>query len=428
MDFMTTKEAVKKWNISERRIRQLLQDGRIEGAVKNGNSWNIPVDAVKPVDKRVIKAETINFIIDLDESYFDEVDKLKKELDSKRPIPKETLRSLEESINLEWTYNSNGIEGNTLSLHETQVVLEGITVGGKSIKEHLEAINHEKAILYLNELVKEDNPITEWNIKGIHQLVLKDIDDENAGRYRRENVTIKGATHIPPDYLKVPELMEKLVLNYENWNDFHPIIQAALLHGELVKIHPFIDGNGRTSRLLMNLDLMNHGFNPVIIKKGDRLEYYETLDKAHTTSDYTDFIKLITKLEIEILKKMEVFTKEVFEYYNGIINTISSKYMNLEITNYDCNINMNKNIFGYCKPNTITINLSKLIRFFMCSYDILYDYNSKLRYINIIKINILYIIIHELYHSDQIIDVNKYTIDNEYKNYIENQCNLFTYN
>ena len=167
----------------------------------------------------------------------------------------------------------------------------------------MEAINHEKAILYLNELVKEDNPITEWNIKGIHQLVLKDIDDENAGRYRRENVTIKSATHIPPDYLKVPELMEKLVLNYENWNDFHPIIQAALIHGELVKIHPFVDGNGRTSRLLMNLDLMNHGFNPVIIKKEDRLEYYETLDKAHTTSDYTDFIKLITKLEIEILKK-----------------------------------------------------------------------------------------------------------------------------
>lgn len=231
------------------------------------------------------------------------MDKLKKELDSKRPIPKETLRSLEESINLEWTYNSNGIEGNTLTLRETQVVLEGITVGGKSIREHLEAINHEKAILYLNDLVKENNPITERNIKSIHQLVLKDIDNENAGRYRRENVTIKGATHISPDYLKVPELMKKLVLNYENWNDFHAIIQAALLHGELVKIHPFIDGNGRTSRLLMNLDLMNHGYNPVIIKKEDRLEYYEALDKAHTTGDYTDFVKLITKLEIVMLRK-----------------------------------------------------------------------------------------------------------------------------
>lgn len=303
MEFMTTKEAVKKWNISERRIRQLLQEGRIEGAVKNGNSWNIPVDAIKPVDKRVIKPDSAEFIIDLEDSYFNEVDQLKRELDNKRPIPKETLRSLEESINLEWTYNSNGIEGNTLTLKETQVVLEGITVGGKSIKEHLEAINHEKAILYLNDLVKENNPITEWNIKSIHQLVLKDIDNKNAGKYRRENVTIKGATHIPPDYLKIPELMEKLILNYENWNDFHPIIQAALLHGELVKIHPFVDGNGRTSRLLMNLDLMNHGLNPVIIKKEDRLEYYEALDKAHITSDYTDFIKLITKLEIEMLNK-----------------------------------------------------------------------------------------------------------------------------
>jgi Fic family protein len=300
---MTTKDAVKKWNISERRIRQLLQDGRIEGAAKNGNSWNIPVDAVKPGDKRIIKVQTIDFIIDLDENYFDETDKLKKELDNKRPIPKETLRSLEESINLEWTYNSNGIEGNTLTLRETQVVLEGITVGGKSIKEHLEAINHEKAILYLNDLVKETNPISEWNIKGIHQLVLKDIDDENAGRYRRENVTIKGAAHIPPDYLKVPELMEKLVLNFENWDSLHPIIQAALLHGELVKIHPFVDGNGRTSRLLMNLELMNQGYNPVIIKKEDRLEYYEALDKAHTARNYTDFIKLINRLEIEMLKK-----------------------------------------------------------------------------------------------------------------------------
>lgn len=303
MEYMTTREAVEKWNISERRIRQLLLEGRIEGAVKVGKTWNIPIDAVKPVDKRIIKPDDNNFIINLDNHYFDEVDRLKKELDSKRPISKATLESLRESINLEWTYNSNGIEGNTLTLRETQVVLEGITVGGKSIKEHLEAINHEKAILYLEDLVKDKQPITEWNIKNIHQLILKEIDNKNAGRYRRENVTIKGATHIPPDYIKVPELMEKLILNYETWNKYHPIIQAALLHGELVKIHPFVDGNGRTSRLLMNLDLMNNGYNPVIIKKENRLEYYEVLDKAHTTGEYTDFIKLVTKLEIEMLKK-----------------------------------------------------------------------------------------------------------------------------
>lgn len=303
MEFMTTKEAVEKWNISERRIRQLLQDGRIEGAVKVGNSWNIPIDADKPVDKRTIKPGDNNFTIDLDDNYFDEVNSLKKELDSKRPIPKETLKSLRESINLEWTYNSNGIEGNTLTLRETQVVLEGKKVGGKTIKEHLEAINHEKAIIYLDELVKDNKPITEWNIKNIHQLILKEIDNENAGRYRRENVTIKGVTHIPPDYIKIPELMEKLILNYETWNKYHPIIQVALLYGELVKIHPFVDGNGRTSRLIMKLDLMNHGYNPVIIKKENRLEYYEALDKAHTAGNYTDFIKIINKLEIEMLNK-----------------------------------------------------------------------------------------------------------------------------
>lgn len=303
MEYMTTGDAVKKWNISERRIRQLLTEGRIEGAIKIGGNWNIPVDAEKPLDKRIMKPDNNNFIIDIDENYFDEVDKLKEKLDNKRPIPKETLKSLKETINLEWTYNSNGIEGNTLTLRETQVVLEGITVGGKTIKEHLEAINHEKAIIYLDDLVKDNKPITECNIKNIHQLILKEIDNENAGRYRKENVTIKGATHIPPDYIRIPELMEKLILNYATWNKYHPIIQAALLHGELVKIHPFVDGNGRTSRLIMNLDLMNNGYNPVIIKKEDRLKYYEALDKVHTTGNYTDFVKLINKLEIEMLNK-----------------------------------------------------------------------------------------------------------------------------
>lgn len=303
MEFMTTKEAVQKWNISERRIRQLLQDGRIEGAVKVGNNWNIPIHSNKPVDKRSFKLNNTEFKFNLPDNYFDKVDELNKRLNSKRPISKETLKSLKESINLEWTYNSNGIEGNTLTLRETQVVLEGITVGGKSLKEHLEAINHEQAILFLDDLIEDKEPITEWNIKNIHQLVLKKIDDDNAGKYRNENVKIKGATHIPPDYLIVPELMGKLIINYEDWKKYHPIIRAALLHGELVKIHPFVDGNGRTSRLVMNLSLMNSGYLPVIVKKEKRLEYYNALDKAHTTGDYTDFVKLVNELEIEMLNK-----------------------------------------------------------------------------------------------------------------------------
>jgi len=303
MEYMTTKDAVKKWGISERRIRQLLQDGRIEGAIKMGNNWNIPSYANKPLDKRNIKIEDNKFIFNLENNFFDTVDQLKKELDSKRPLPKDTLRTMQESINLEWTYHSNGIEGNTLTLRETQIVLEGITIGGKTVKEHLEIINHEKAIYYLQTIVSDKNSIAEWNVKNIHSLILKNIDDKNAGTYRLSNVVIKGAKHIPPSYLIVPQLMEKLILKYKLWNNYHPIIRASLLHGELVKIHPFIDGNGRTSRLIMNLDLMNSGYSPVIIRKEQRLEYYEALDKAHVTGDYTDFVKFITELEIEMLEK-----------------------------------------------------------------------------------------------------------------------------
>lgn len=302
MKYISTKEASNNWGISERRIRKLLQEGRIDGAIKIGNSWNIPIDSFKPIDKRYsIKSDVFNFR--LEDGFFDELDSLKEKLDSKRPISKNTLKSLKEAVDLEWTYNSNGIEGNTLTLRETQIVLEGITVGGKSVKEHLEAINHQQAIYFLEELVHDDNPISEWNIKNLHGLILKDIDNDNAGRYRKENVIIKGASHIPPDFLMVPQLMGKLIIDHVEWDKYHPICKAALLHGELVKIHPFIDGNGRTSRLVMNLDLINSGYLPVVIKKEDRLRYYDALDKAHTTFDYLDFIKLIRDLEIEMLKR-----------------------------------------------------------------------------------------------------------------------------
>lgn len=301
MNFMTIKEASEKWDISERRIRQLIQDGRILGAKKIGAAWYIPNDAGKPIDKRV--KEEIEFKIDLSEDYFKEVDEKLTKLNSKRPLSKEATESLQNAINLEWTYNSNGIEGNTLTLKETKVVLEGITIGGKSVKEHLEAINHENAIEYLEGLTKDKSEISEWNIKGLHQLILKGIDDDNAGRYRNHNVIISGAKHRPPEYIKVPELMEKLMMNYDEWDKYHPIIRAALLHGELVKIHPFIDGNGRTSRLIMNMELMRSGYVPVIIKKDNRLKYYEALDKAHTTGDYTDFVKLVTEAENEMLDR-----------------------------------------------------------------------------------------------------------------------------
>ena len=238
---MQIKEASKKWNISERRIRKLIQEGRIEGAKKIGTTWNIPDDTNKPIDKR--EKNEVKFIINLPYDYFKEIDEKLEKLNSKRALSKKAMESLQRAINLEWTYNSNGIEGNTLTLKETKVVLEGITIGGKSVREHLEAINHENAIEYLEVLLKEKGEISEWNIKLLHQLVLKGIDDTNAGKYRNQNVFISGAQHRPPDYIRVRELMEKLIINYGKWDKYHPIIRATLLHGELVKIHPFIDEN-----------------------------------------------------------------------------------------------------------------------------------------------------------------------------------------
>ena len=152
----------------------------------------------------------MDFSISLCSNFFEEIDEKVKQLQNLRPFSENTMKSLRESNILDWTYNSNAIEGNTLTLRETKVVLEGITVGGKSVKEHLEAINHKYAIAYLEELVGEKSGISEWNIKNLHQLILKGIDDENAGRYRNENVIISGGTHVPPDHTKISEKLLKM--------------------------------------------------------------------------------------------------------------------------------------------------------------------------------------------------------------------------
>lgn len=227
---------------------------------------------------------------------FEQIDQKKALLDEKRPLPNYTLKSLREKLLLEWTYHSNAIEGNTLTINETKVVLEGITVGGKTMREHLEVINHRDAITYVEGIVKNGEPLSEWQIKNIHRLILKGINDEYAGVYRDQQVFISGVKHVPPAPLLINEQMDKLINWYEQETDhLHPITRGAMLHVIFVGIHPFIDGNGRTSRLLLNLELMKEGFPPIIIKVENRLQYYETLDKAHTEKDYGDFIQLVAK-------------------------------------------------------------------------------------------------------------------------------------
>ena len=237
------------------------------------------------------------------------IQKKKEQLDAARPLPKHTLRTLQEKLFLEWTYNSNAIEGNTLTLNETKVVLEGVTVGGKTLREHLEVINHRDAIRYVEEIITNQEPLSEWQIKNLHRLVLKGIDDTYAGVYREEQVFISGVKHVPPVALLIQDKMEDMVDWYQNeGSNLNAIERGAVLHAVFVGIHPFIDGNGRTARILLNLELMKDGYPPVVIKVENRLAYYEALDKAHTTNDYCDSISLV---EAEVEGSLDLYLQAI---------------------------------------------------------------------------------------------------------------------
>ncbi|MBA3705928.1 MAG: Fic family protein, partial [Bacteroidetes bacterium] len=213
-----------------------------------------------------------------------EIDKIKSKLDKFRPFPKEQLKNLEQYFKVEYTFESNRIEGNTLTLQETALVVEkGMTVSGKSMREHLEAINHAEAVDFIMEVVKSKEPLTERLVKDIHAIVLQGIDKENAGAYRKVDVRISGSKHLPPSHYRLPELMEAYIFFYKkNRKKIHPVLLAADMHEKLVAVHPFVDGNGRTSRLVMNLILLQNGY-PIANISGEqinRLAYYNALEQV----------------------------------------------------------------------------------------------------------------------------------------------------
>ncbi|KWQ04669.1 cell filamentation protein Fic [Acinetobacter harbinensis] len=238
---------------------------------------------------------------------FETIDSLKNKLDAQRPLSPSIIKNLQEDLILRWTYHSNAIEGNTLTLLETKVVLEGITVGGKALREHFEAINHRNAIYYVEDIIKKEEPFSEWQIRNIHQLILKNIDDENAGRYRQQNVLISGATNTPPDYTLLNDKMAQFIDWYNTEADLiHPIARAAKVHADFVGIHPFIDGNGRTSRLLMNLELMKAGYPPCVITVENRLAYYEALDQWMASGQTEFFNQLVADAVLEGFRPYQV--------------------------------------------------------------------------------------------------------------------------
>jgi Fic family protein len=277
---MTVKQAAEKWGISDRRVRVLCSKGKIVGAYQEGRGWKIPVDAEKPSDGRYKSKESI----------ISQIDRKKRELDNRRPLTEGEVARLNEEFIVEYTYNTNAIEGNTLTLRETDLVLRGLTIDKKPLKDHMEAVGHKEAFEFVTELVKENTPISEYIIKQIHYLVLADKKDDR-GVYRRIPVRIMGAQHEPVQPYLIEPKMEQLLREFTESTE-HIVTKLARFHIEFEGIHPFIDGNGRTGRLLVNLELMKAGYPPIDIKFTDRIAYYNAFDEYHIKHNLSAMEKL----------------------------------------------------------------------------------------------------------------------------------------
>jgi Fic family protein/DNA-binding Xre family transcriptional regulator len=213
-----------------------------------------------------------------------------------------------QALETEYTFESNRIEGNTLSLQETELVInQGLTISGKTMQEHLEAINHADAIAFIKQLAKKRTRITERDLLQIHNLILRGISQTQAGRYRTVQVMISGSNHNPPNPFQIREAMDDFFDWYnKEFSRMHPVLFAAEAHLRLVSIHPFIDGNGRTSRLLMNLHLLQNGYC-IANLKGDntsRLNYYKALEEARSNGNTDAFRNLIAQHAHGALERM----------------------------------------------------------------------------------------------------------------------------
>lgn len=288
--YMTVRQAAEKWGLSDRRVRILCAEGKIPGAFQEGRGWKIPVDAFKPADGRFKSAESL----------LDRIDREKAELDACRPLTEGEVARLTEEFIVEYTYNSNAIEGNTLTLRETDLVLRGLTIDKKPLKDHMEAIGHKEAFDFVRELVQNHVPMTERVIQQIHYLVLAD-KKEDRGVYRRVPVRIMGAQHEPVQPYLIQPRMEQLMAGYAESTE-HIVRKLARFHIEFEGIHPFIDGNGRTGRLLVNLELMKAGYPPIDIKFKDRLAYYNAFDEYYGKHNLSAMEKLFAGYIDERLK------------------------------------------------------------------------------------------------------------------------------
>lgn len=299
MEYIKVSQAAKKWGLSPRRVRLLCSQNRIDGLIQKGKLYMIPENAPKPVDARTLKGITLpdelsNLLL--------KIDALKAELDSKRPLTSGEAERLREQFMVDFTYNSNAIEGNTLTLKETAMVLEGMTIDRKPLKDHLEAVAHRDAFLYVEDVAK-DTKISETVIKNIHSLVLMNRP-EDKGTYRKIPVTIMGAYTEPVQpYMIEPKMTELLSENEKRKKKMHPIERIARFHLEFEGIHPFVDGNGRCGRLILNLDLIQNGYPAINVKFADRKKYYAAFDAFYENNNAVPMIEMVAGYVVERMKQ-----------------------------------------------------------------------------------------------------------------------------
>ena len=298
MNYIKVSKAAEKWGISARRVRLLCANGKIDGVIRKGNLYMIPENAMKPLDGRTNKK---NILLD--------IQRKRERLSEMRPLTQGEVERLAEEFMIDFTYNSNAIEGNTLTLKETALALEGMTIDLKPLKDHLEAVGHRDAFLYVQDVAKQELPLSETVIKNIHALVLMNRPDDK-GVYRRIPVRIMGAYTEPVQpYMIEPRMTELLSVNEERKNTMTDIERIALFHLEFEGIHPFIDGNGRTGRLILNLDLIRNGYPPINVKFTDRKRYYDAFDSYYKENNAMPMIDLIAEYVDERFEDILMFLK-----------------------------------------------------------------------------------------------------------------------
>lgn len=300
MEYIKVSKAAEKWGLSARRVRVMCAEGKIQGVIRKGNLYMIPDNAEKPRDSR-LKASSL----------FDGISKKMALLSSMRPLTKGEVERLREDFMVEFTYNSNAIEGNTLTLKETAMALEGMTIDQKPLKDHMEAIGHRDAFLFVLDIAEKKIHISESIIKQIHSLVLIDRP-EDKGTYRRIPVRIMGAYTEPVQpYLIEPKITSLLADDEIRQESMNPIERIARFHLEFEGIHPFIDGNGRTGRLILNLDLIRNGYPPINVKFTDRKKYYDAFDEYYRNGNADKMTELIAG-----------YVNERLDYYMRVLSEI----------------------------------------------------------------------------------------------------------